>query len=465
MLLKKILIIVPDGVGIRNYLYSSFIDELTSLGYEIYIYHQVSDFAILEIKKVQPVIKSFLKIPVFIEKPFPRLLRESIAYARLLTNKKILNNESIMMFWAKSPKKFKLKILYRSAAFFGWILSKSYKLILKCESVYTKTIDNCSITNQIKKDVEFFNPDIILNLHQRAPVAAPIIAVANKLNIKTATVIFSWDNVPKARLVARYDKYFVWSELMKNELELLYSEIEKNQIKVVGTPQFEFYLKKEFHHTKIDFFEQFGLDISKKTICFSANDLSSPYEADYFSDICEAVFDIEISIRPQIIFRKNPVDRSNRFAKIIEKYKNFVFEIEPDWRTENSNDENFVSVFPCYNDLTLLVNTVLHSDLVINLGSTMAHDFAVLNKPCLYLNYDTQLKSSFPVKKVYSFQHFRSLENLDAVGWINSKFEIKNRILNALLNPEQVAVDRLKWIQKIINHPLDESSKNLASAI
>ena len=107
----------------------------------------------------------------------------------------------------------------------------------------------------------------------------------------------------------------------------------------------------------------------------------------------------------------------------------------------------------------------MHSDLVVNLGSTMAHDFAVYNKPCLYLNYDPVESSSFKVSDVFAFQHFRSMESLDAVGWINSKAVIINKVEQALDRPESIGSDRLKWLQKVVRHPLENNSRILANEI
>ena len=461
----KIVLIVPDGVGVRNYIYSSFIEELQNRGAEIMIYHQISDAAILEIKNVQKNIKIYQKLPVFIEKPIARIIRESIAYARLLRNKRILQNDTIMSFWNKNPKGLKLKLTYFCSEILGYFFSKSNNIVLLFENIYAKSVAKTSIIKTIERDILSFNPDFILNLHQRAPVSAPIISVANKLKIKTATVIFSWDNIPKARLVSRYDTYFVWSDLMKTELKLLYPEIDNKQIQVVGTPQFEFYFKKEFQKTKTKFYQENGLNISKKTICFSSNDQTSPYESHYFEDICEEINKLDSSIRPQIVFRRNPVDKSNRFDEVLFKYKNLVYVIDPDWRTEKNANSYFTAIYPAYNDVQLLTNTVLHCDLVVNFGSTMAHDFSVLDKPCLYLNYNPVSNSIYQVADVYKFQHFKSMVGLDAVGWLNSKSEIGVKIMEALDFPDKIAKDRVKWMQKIVNHPLQKNSEKIAESI
>jgi len=461
----KILLIVPDGVAVRNYLYSSFIAELEKKGASVMLYHQISEAAINEVETIQHNLTQIRKIPTFIEGYKARILRESLAYARLLHNKKILKNNTILAFWNKNPKGWKQKVLYRLSELLGYAFSKSYNIILKFEAFYEMEIAKSKVLNAIEKDFIEFNPDFVLNLHQRAPSSVPVMFVAKKRKIKTATVIFSWDNVPKARLISRYDSYFVWSDLMKRELSLLYPEISKDQIKIVGTPQFEFYFQEKLLKTKIDFFREYGLNPNKKTICFSANDQTSPYEQKYLEDLGEEWNKIEESERPQIIFRKNPVDKSNRFDEILKKYKSFMFSIIPDWRDENNEKYSFASIYPAYNDLYLLVNTVKHSDVVVNFGSTMAHDFAVCQKPCLYFKYNPVLNSRYDVNEVYQFQHFKSMEGLEAVGWINQKSEIISKIQQAVETPNEVGKDREKWMRKIVNYPLQDNSANIAKEI
>lgn len=461
----KIILIIPDGVVVRNYLYSDFVNELTQRGFEIYVFHQIPNAAIAEIKLVTQSIKEFNFIPYFTEPSSARIIREVLVYARLLINKRKLKNETILYFWSRNQKGFKRKFLLNLSEFLGYFVSKSYQSILFLEKKYDNLMLKTTVAKELSKEIDRIQPDLVLNLHQRSMTSAPIINYSKSKGIKTATVIYSWDNVPKARLISSYDSYYVWSELMKNELDLLYPEINRSQIKVVGTPQFEFYFDKKLHQTKAEFFEKYNLDVNKKTICFSSNDTSSPYDPNYLEDLCEAISKVDAAVRPQILFRINPFDKSGRFTNILEQYKNLIFVVNPDWRTETEGDANFINIFPSYNDISLLVNTVLHSDVVVNLGSTMAHDFAVLNKPCLYFNYDPEVNSKLPVKDVYQFQHFRSMNSLEAVGWINTKLEIAAKILNALAVPNQTGKDRTKWMELIVNHPLNENSKNLANEL
>ena len=102
-------------------------------------------------------------------------------------------------------------------------------------------------------------PEKLFCSHQRGVQCAPVFAAAKDLGIETITVIYSWDNLPKARMALQADKYLVWSDCMKEELKLYYPEIASNQIFITGTPQFECYQHSENIIPKEAFYNQYDL--------------------------------------------------------------------------------------------------------------------------------------------------------------------------------------------------------------
>ena len=64
----------------------------------------------------------------------------------------------------------------------------------------------------------------------------------------------------------------------------------------------------------------------------------------------------------------------------------------------------------------------------------MAFDFAMFNKPCVYINYDQENKvnPNWSVKTIYKYQHFRSMPSKEAVLWWNKKEDLKNIIAEKL---------------------------------
>ena len=456
--MKKVCIVIPDGTGIRNYLFSNLINELNTLNAEVCILHSISENAINEIVKVQKVKFKTYQLPSFKEKYYQKFLRETICYARLVYNKKLVKNETILTNGKPSKRNFKKKLFYKFVEVYGSIVSKNYKNILNFENKYEASLekDNKAYIELLKQ----INPDVIFSTHQRAMDAIPIVNAAKQLNIKTIGAIFSWDNVPKARLTVRTDEYIVWSKYMKQELNLYYPEIKNSNITITGTPQFEFYYNKNLLKSKEAFFKKYNLETSKKTLCFSGDDTrTSPFDPNYLEDLASVIKKDKLNI--QIVLRRAPVDVSGRFGKVISKYPSIIKEISPLWNFDRNDTKNWQIIYPTYEDVKLLVNTVYYCDAVINVGSTMAHDFTMFGKPAIYINYNSVNSPTWDIQTIYKFQHFRSMGSLKPVHWLNSKNEISN-VLNAIFDIE--IVDNNKWLDKIAEHR-EDASYNIAKTL
>jgi hypothetical protein len=457
---KQILFLVPDGVGIKNFLYSDIIRYIKKEA-EITIWSPLPIEAFDDVKRLHNIEFKYQEIQFKPENSITRLYREATTYARLVYNSKQQKNPTILTNWRRPNYSIKVKLLYRLAEVLGKYLSKDYDRILKFEK---KAIANISkdIIDNYKGDLRKLKINTVFITHQRVPGLMPICVAANQLNIKTTTAIFSWDNLPKARLAVKTDLYLVWSQWMRNEMNDYYKEIPNTNIKLVGTPQFEFYLDETRTMLRKDFADKHGLDLNKIWICFSGDDvITSPYDHLYLDDVANAL--ISETDRVQIIFRRCPVDFSDRYDDTLKRFKGFIIPIDPIWNVES--ETGWVGYFPKYDDINLQVNLSYHCNLVMNLGSTMALDFATYNKPCLYLNYNPSKEANWSSEIIYNFQHFRSMKDLEAVGWINSKEDILNNVKKAINNPDDTGNERKLWMQNLVLHPLDQNSAKIAKTL
>lgn len=426
--MNKVLLLVPDGVGIKNYLYSNLFKG-TSVS--LCLFHNFDDDTLEHIEK-KISIDTCVEIPIYKESIKEKFCREIVHLSRLKFNAKKVNNPTILKFWKKGHKSFKLKLFYKIVELIANFI-RSYTSIIKVENYYERALARNPFYDQLKILLQEHRPDMIFCTHQRALKAPTIFKVARDLDIPSNTVIYSWDNLPKARLALKADSYFVWSNYMKNELELFYPEIPSDRIKVTGTPQFEFYNDPKNIIEPDTFFRQYGLDPTKKIVCFSGDDVkTSPYDPNYLDDVAGAIKENELDKELQLVFRRCPVDISGRYDWVIKKYPNIIIEIPPLW---NFNSEIWSAVYPTYDDVKLLVSLVYYGDLVINLGSTMAFDFGMFQKPCIFINYDHKLDKNWSVNTIYKYQHFRSMPNKNVVYWFDDKNEIALKIRRALEVP------------------------------
>ncbi|MEN8887151.1 MAG: UDP-glycosyltransferase, partial [Winogradskyella sp.] len=255
--------------------------------------------------------------------------------------------------------------------------------------------------------------------------------------------------------------YILWSDWMRRDMDLFYPEIKQEQLKIAGTPQFEFYTQNDRIINRATFAKRYGLNPESKWLCFSGDDeYTSPYDPTYLNDIAEAISKIDEPV--QLIFRRCPVDFTTRYDAVLEAYKDIIISIDPIWHTDA---KAWVGYFSKLEDVDLQVNLAKHCEAVINLGSTMALDFATFNKPCLYLNYDTVKDDNWSTEFIYRFHHFKSMEGLNAVGWLNSKSEIKATILAVLEADSTVGSDRKLWLKKLVLCPLEANANLIANTL
>jgi len=151
---------------------------------------------------------------------------------------------------------------------------------------------------------------------------------------KALAFVYSWDNVPKAMQVVETDYYFVWSDLMKAEVLQYYPFVKDEQVFVTGTPQFEPHFDDGLKQNREEFFKQYNLDISKKYICYSGDDeTTSPLDQYYLGDLAHAVRSLNTKgYNLGIIYRKCPVDFTNRYDDVIKANKDIIDVLDPIWK-------------------------------------------------------------------------------------------------------------------------------------
>ncbi len=469
---QKLLILIPDGTGIKNYLLSDFL-KFAHTEFDLVLAHNF-DKNIEPHLSLKPNQYKKVNIPVYNENSVHKFYREALCFARLNYNAKIKKNPSILVNWRRDFKNFFKKTFYKLVELYGFFLFKEYRRIERATNTYHKKVRKSESIQGFIDLLKQEQPDVVMTTHQRSTYNIPLFAAAKKLNITSVSVIYSWDNMPKARIPYYSDYFMVWSEYMKSEFQDYYPEIDLNSVKITGTPQFEFYLDSSIIKEKSEFCKEHGLDTNKPIICFSGDDrLTSPFDPEYLDDMVAYFSEIEESIRPQIILRPSPADDGSRFKPVLEKYPTIKF-APADWY-ESDGQKHWAVKFPKRSDIYQLVNLTYHADAVVNLGSTMAHDFAMFKKPAFYLNYRpdhkqytelTPRKEKWNIQTIYKYEHFKSMQNLNPVFWINQISDF-SKIMNKINKfDKNVKRDQKLWRDKIIGESLyKNASQNLTNTI
>lgn len=448
---KLVYILLPDGVGLRNFSFGDFLNQGREQGFEAVFWNNtefpLSDIGLDEIR-IKNARSHF----------FSDIFKRAKTIIELKQNSERSKSKVYLSYiFPNSYKGIKRSIksvLVDTFVFFCSSKSGLRWISKQMLSYERKTQYYKSCINQLQNEM----PAILFSTNQR-PLAsvAPLLA-AQDLGIPTATFIFSWDNLPKGTLVVNSDYYFVWSDHMKKELLYYYPHIKEDQIYITGTPQFEPHYKEDNIIPKKEFYQTYGLDDKVKYICFSGDDITtSPNDHFYLEDLAKNVRKLnEHGENYGVIYRKCPVDFSDRHMSIYNDNKDIIKLIDPKW--ENLGN-SWNRVMPTPEDIQLLVSTIRYSEVVINVGSSMVFDFAAHNKPCIYLNYDTEkvADQNWKIKSIYKFIHFQSMPNSKAVSWLNDKNDFE-KVLKASINSDLKHTK--EWYFKICGNTPDNSIVN-----
>lgn len=457
---KKIFILLPDGIGLRNFAFTNFYSIGFKRGFDIVFWNNTPfDLDKIDFKEI--------KIHKAKSHPITDFLKKAQVKIELSQNKKKAKDAVYDSYiFPQKPKDFKLllKLFIINGIVF---INNSQKGLIRIRKSIAQKERKTKLYFDSLATLQIERPDMVFCTNQRITLAVAPILAAQDLGIPTATFIFSWDNLPKGTKIIETDFYFVWSEYMKNELMYYYPYVKENQIFITGTPQFEPHFNKNLLKDKEVFFNENKLDCNKRYICFSGDDsTTSPNDPQYLADTVKAIrFLNDKGYNLGIIFRRCPVDFSTRFDAVIDNNGDIITSINPKWEKIG---EEWNTILPTKEDMILQMNTIFYSELVINLGSSMVFDYVAHQKPCGFINYDVPNNSlsNWTVKKIYNYIHFRSMPTKEAVFWINSADEIANVIEKMLSDESQKVVKNAqKWFEIINKHAAESASERIWDAI
>lgn len=457
---KKVFVFLPDGVGLRNFALTQFNALGRKMGYEITYWNNTPfainkelgfDELIIENHQLHPLTTVFTRARKRAElNHFDKKFKETV-----------YNTYNF-------PHSYKgVKNAFKSLYVDFLVATKSNdKGIVQIREKIKQLERTTARHEYCKMQLQEHKPDFVFCTNPRPTQAIAPILAAQDLGIPTGTFIFSWDNLPKATTLVETDYYFVWSEHMKMELLQYCPYVKSENVFVTGTPQFESHFDKSLLQTKESFFAQHNLDLNKRYICFSGDDIvTSPLDQYYLEDLAVSVRELNTQgYNLGVIYRKCPVDFTHRYNVVLEQYKDVIVSIGPLWRPVGSG---WNEIMPTKEDFALQSNICEHTDFVVNIASSMVFDFVAHGKPCLFFNYEQpQLKNEIrDIGQNYNYIHFRSMPSKDAALWSLDKKELTSVVKSILDGKQSNVPEGKKWFETIVGLEPTKASENIWDAI
>lgn len=457
---KKVFVFFPDGVGLRNFAFTDFKSVGEQMGFDI-TYWNNTVFSLEE-------QLGFKEIKIEDQSIHPLLPIYSRARKRAELNVSQKRFRDSVYATYKFPFSYRgVKASFKSL-YTQWLEAwhSSEKGVEKLRKKINALERSTTKYQYCKAQLEKHKPDLIFCTTQRATQSISALLAAKDLGIPTVAFVYSWDNVPKAMQVVETDYYCVWSDLMKQEVLQYYPFVKQEQVFVTGTPQFEPHYNENLKQSRADFFKAHHLDVNRKYICFSGDDFTtSPLDQYYLEDLAHAVRNLnKQGYNLGIIYRKCPVDLTDRYEAVIQANSDIIAVVNPIWKPFGSQ---WNQVLPTPEDFKMLYNICEHSEFVTNVCSSTVFDFVAHNKACIYYNYEQpQLKKGIrDIGQNYKYVHFRSMPSHKAAIFCTHKNHLEGlvkQVLDGKLSNVEVCKE---WYKIVAGKTPKQASVNIWKAI
>ena len=271
----------------------------------------------------------------------------------------------------------------------------------------------------------------------------PLLARADRAGVPAIAVDLSWDHfTTKTAPLRRVAALAVWNETMKRQAVQIHG-YRADQVCVAGVPQFDLYADRASLDSREQFCRRIGADPGRKLITLTT---VPPVLYRYHARAIEALASqLESGFGPpcQLLVRVHPRDD-------LEAYRPFEGRphviVEKPFRTGRVAEGSAVD--PTGDDRRHLANTLLHSDVVVNVASTIAIEAAICDTPVVNIAFDGEEQRPYldSAARYYDYTHYQPLVKAGAVRVAGSPELMVERARQYLVDPSLDRAGRAKAV-------------------
>jgi hypothetical protein len=242
----------------------------------------------------------------------------------------------------------------------------------------------------------------------------PLLRTAVRRGVRSMAVDPSWDNFTNKLLpVRRVDRLIVWNDLMKQQAIELHG-YAPDEVRIAGTPQWDLYFREGTLISREAFFRQIGADPSRKLITVSTTPRELyPHHDHVLRVLMRAMASGAWREPAQVLVRLHPRDDRDAYAEF-EGAPHVMIE-KPFRSTVKTGDGLAIDITA--DNQRHLANTMRHSDVVVNVASTLAIEAAIFDTPVVNVSFDGETPSEWvrSARRYYRFTHYTNITRHDAV--------------------------------------------------
>jgi len=291
----------------------------------------------------------------------------------------------------------------------------------------------------------------------------PVARWARRRGLPMYGIIPSWDNLAIKGPTVRSDRLAVWNETMAAQAERTFG-YAADQVAVTGPPQFDAYVGGRPSTSRRQFIEGMGLDPQRRLITFTTMPpFNSNFSAVFVKQLADWIAKDAFPYPCQLLVRLHPQDDPALYRNCCD-LPNVRFDSPGRFRGDVPAHRAIFHFDPTDADMARLRDTLGHSDVVLNIASTITLEAVALDRPVVNLAYNPP-GSRWPVSigQYYELAHYRPVTRSGAVRLARSAADLLGAIDEALRHPERRRAERAALYRAIVGRADGGAAARLAS--
>lgn len=292
-----------------------------------------------------------------------------------------------------------------------------------------------------------FKPDAVFAAGILNDEDFTLLKQAKRRGIPSMGMMKSWDNFTSKGFLRVYPDLLLVQNPTMVEEAVRFNNFPRERIRVTGFPQWDHYLDPAWEIPREEFAQKFGIDASKKWITYFAGGLMTglfgiPDKGDYVLMMKKAIEEGKLG-DSTVLIRAHP-GHQDLMVPETRVFPNLDF--AKGWTFGEK-------------DIRMLANLVRHSDVTINLGSTMSLEAAIFGKPTVLVAFNKESGSKPPAHMrlataLDSSLHFVRVLQTGGNWRVNSEEELIKAVRAYLDNPSLHQEGRKRIVRELVG-PVD----------
>jgi hypothetical protein len=279
----------------------------------------------------------------------------------------------------------------------------------------------------------------------------------------TVTSIISFDNpTTRERLVVRSPTTAVWNRHNRDQLVRTYPDLDPASIVITGAPQFDLHRRPELLVDRDEWCRRLGLPSDRPVILYGAGpSLMLPGEARLVAMIDDAIESGAVPGRPFLLVRRHPADPAGSWSDVSGRLRHGAV-VDP-WV---EGPDSFRS-WPSAADIELQMSTLCHTEVHLNVCSSMSLDGAMFDRPQIgptFLPGATRAELR-RFRGFYRQEHWLPIAHSGGVAQVGTTDELLRELSAALSGPGERAEGRRRMIDEVLAYDDGASTARVAALV